>query len=61
MKIAFLGNQDNNALKPAAWMREHDYEVDLYLVSSAPRDLPEKFRPEWTPGARSDWIRSTAL
>lgn len=61
MKIAFLGNQDNNALKTAAWMREHDYEVDLYLVSSAPRDLPEKFRPEWTPGARSDWIRSTAL
>ncbi|MCP4378444.1 MAG: glycosyltransferase [bacterium] len=57
MKIAFVGNQDNNAYRICRWIRQRDIDVHLYLFckENPDRSLPELVDVEWSDGY-SKWI-----
>ena len=57
MKIAFVGNQDNNAYRICRWIRQRDIDAHLYLFckENPDRSLPELVDAEWSDGYPS-WI-----
>jgi len=57
MRIAFVGNQDNNAYRICRWIRQRDIDVHLYLFckENPDRSLPELVDVEWSDGY-SQWI-----
>jgi glycosyltransferase involved in cell wall biosynthesis len=60
MRIAFVGNQDNNAYRICNWVRETEPHVHLYLINDdqSPRSLPEYVDKHLAPDADGypDWI-----
>ena len=58
MKIAFVGNQDNNAYRICRWMRQGDVDVHLYLFGheNPTRSKPELVDPELAGGYPS-WLQ----
>ena len=57
MRIAFVGNQDNNAYRICRWIRQRGIDVHLYLFckENPDRSLPELVDVEWSDGY-SQWI-----
>ena len=43
MKIAFVGNQDNNAYRICIWLRERNIDVHLYMFR---QEVGTRSRPE---------------
>ena len=58
MKVAFVGNQDNNAYRICRWLREAGAAAHLYLIRQerGPRSFPE-FVDTSLAGNYPDWIR----
>jgi len=58
MRIAFVGNQDNNAYRICKWIRLRDIEATLYLIhdETGPRSQPELVDVELTDNY-PPWIR----
>jgi glycosyltransferase involved in cell wall biosynthesis len=58
MRIAFVGNQDNNAYRLCKWIRQRDIDAELYLF---PRENPTRSRPEQVDPDLADgypsWVR----
>lgn len=57
IRIAFVGNQDNNAYRICRWIRQRGIDVHLYLFckENPDRSLPELVDVEWSDGY-SQWI-----
>jgi len=58
MKVAFVGNQDNNAYRCCVWLRDSGVEAHLYMIrqESGPRSRPEAVDVQLE-GHYPDWIR----
>ena len=58
MRIAFLGNQDNNAYRICTWIRERGIDAHLYMIRQerGPRSRPEVIDVELADGY-PPWIR----
>lgn len=59
MRIAFVGNQDNNAYRLCKWIRSRGIDAHLYIFSreNSTRSRPEQVDPELADGYPS-WVRS---
>ena len=57
MKVAFVGNQDNNAYRYCLWMRQRGVDAHLYLIRNepGPRSRPEDVDVGLI-ASRQDWI-----
>ena len=57
MKVAFVGNQDNNAYRCCVWLRDSGVEAHLYMIrqESGPRSRPEAVDVQLE-GNYPDWI-----
>ena len=57
MRVAFVGNQDNNAYRYCKWLRESGVDAHLYLIRQerGPRSRPE-FVDRRLGGNYPDWI-----
>ncbi len=59
MKIALVGNQDNNAYRLCKWLRQAGQDAVLYMFrqESGPRSQPELVDPELAGKPMPDWLR----
>jgi len=59
MKIAFVGNQDNNAYRLCRWIREKGVSADLYMMRKQhARSLPENIHRELKESGYPPWIHT---
>ena len=58
MRIAFVGNQDNNAYRLCKWIRQRDIDAHLYMFprENPTRSLPQQVDPDLADGY-PPWIR----
>ena len=59
MKIALVGNQDNNAYRLCKWVREHGEDAHLYMMrqEQGPRSKPELVDPQLADEGYPPWVR----
>ena len=59
MRVAFVGNQDNNAYRLCRWIRRRDIDAHLYLFRSETptRSMPEQVDVELAAGY-PEWLRT---
>lgn len=61
MRVAFVGNQDNNAYRICTWLRDVGVDAELYMMrqESGPRSRPEFVDPTLDPVGKGypEWIR----